>query len=240
MALSNEIAVTYKGGPGISRTAGTLASGKRLLKGGLSMQVAGKVYPVGALTSLALSLPGADANGGILVWSPQHRVRIALTGGTSQTLALTSITFGASTLDISIKLSTDNADAVTTPGTVLAAFIRTHGVLSQLLRVAPRGTGASICAVATITAVPQVTLLGWASKTYGDAASVADQTVEMEFKTGVAQAQANGSDAPTRAMIGGQVTVTDDVMVSAALDPFGLQAELVDVDASGYPYIRVA
>ena len=91
----------------------------------------------------------------------------------------------------------------------------------------------------TVTAVPQVKLLGWSSKTYGDAASVADQPIEMEFKTGVAQAVANGSDAPTRAMVGGQVTVTDDVTVSAAYDPFALQAELVDVTASGYPYIRV-
>lgn len=240
MALTNEISVTYKGGPGISRGASTLAATKRLLKGGLSMRVGGKVYPVGALTALALSLPGADADGGILVWSPQQRVRIALTGGTSQTLGLTSITFGASTVDISIKLGTDNADAVTTTGTALAAFIRTHGVLSQILRVAPRGTGASICAVATVTAVPQVKLLGWASKTYGDTASQADQTIEMEFKTGIAQAVGNGNDAPTRAMVGGLVTVTDDVMVSAAYDPFGLQAELVDVTPSGYPYIRVA
>ena len=239
MALSNEIAVTFKGGPGISRTAATLATGKRLLKGALSMMVAGKVYPVGALTALALSLPGADADGGILVWSPQHRVRIALTGGTSQTLALTSITFGASTIDISIKLTTDGADAVTTTGAELAAFIRNHGLLSQILRVAARGTGASICAVATVTAVPQVKLLGWSSKTYGDAASVADQPIEMEFKTGVAQAVANGSDAPTRAMVGGQVTLTDDVTCAAAFDPFALQAELVDVTASGYPYIRV-
>ena len=239
MALSNEIAVTYKGGPGISRTANTLATAKRVLKGALSMLVAGKVYPVGALTTLALSLPGADADGGILVWSPQHRVRIALTGGTSQTLALTSITFGATYVDISIKLSTDNADAVTTTGTALAAFLRNHGLLSKILRVAARGTGASICAVATITAVPQVTLLGWASKTYGDAASQSDQTIEMEFKTGIAQAAPASGDAPTRAMVGGMVTLTDDVTCAAAYDPFALQAELVDVTTSGYPYIRV-
>ena len=239
MALTNEISVTYKGGPGYSRTASTLASGKRTLKGGLSMLVGGKVYPVGALTALALSLPGADADGGILVWSPQQRVRIALTGGTSQTLGLTSITFGASTVDISIKLGTDNADAVTTTGAALAAFIRTHGLLSQILRVAPRGTGASICAVATVTAVPQVMLLGWAAKTYDNSAGGSDLAVEMEFKTGVAQAAPASGDAPTRAMVGGQVTLTDDVTCAAAYDPFALQAELVDVTASGYPYIRV-
>lgn len=239
MALSNEIAVTFKGGPGISRTAATLATAKRVLKGALSMLVAGKVYPVGSLTALALSLAGADANGGILVWSPQHRVRIALTGGTSQTLALTSITYGASTIDISIKLSTDNADAVTTTGAVLAAFIRNHGLLSQILRVAARGTGASICAVASITAVPQVKLLGWAAKTYDNSAGGSDLAVEMEFKTGVAQAAPASGDAPTRAMVGGQVTLTDDVTCAAAYDPFALQAELVDVTASGYPYIRV-
>lgn len=240
MALTNEISVTYKGGPGISRGASTLAATKRLLKGGLSMRVGSKIYPVGALAALVLTIAGVDANGGITVWSPQHRVRLALTGGTSQTLDLTSITYGASTIDISIVLGTDNANAVTTTANAFCAFVRNHGVLSQLLRVAPTGTGATALATASVTAVPQVKLMGWSGKTYGDAAAQADQPIEMEFKTGIGQAQANGSDAPTRAMIGGLVTVTDDVMVSAAFDPFALQVELVDVDVNGYPYIRVA
>lgn len=121
-------------------------------------------------------------------------MRVSHAGGTSQTLRVISITFGATYVDVAIGLGTDNADAVTTTAAAYVAFWRSHAMLNALSQVLATGDGTGLCATASVTALTFASVLGWASETYDNAAGGSALSVAMSFNQGAARV-ANGSTA---------------------------------------------
>jgi len=237
-AATNEMVVQWKGVAGHSVSAGTLKAGTVVFKGVMAMMIAGVVYNAGDPTSLLTAIAGADANGGLKVWARQSNVRLQIAGGTSKALGVTVTFANAGYIDVVLQQATDGGGLTTSTAAAAAEALRAHGLARRLIRVAYTGTGAGLTATTAATAVPVLRLLGWSSKTYGDAASVADQAIEMEFKTGIALAAA-AADAPTRAQLGSKVRVADNLTVGSVLGPLDPAACLIDVDAQGNPWIKV-
>lgn len=237
-AATNEMVVQWKGTAGHSVSQGTLKAGTVLFKGVMAMMIAGVVYNAGDPTSLLTAIAGADANGGLKVWARQSNVRLQIVGGTSKALGVTVSYANAGYIDVVLQQATDGGGLTTSTAAAAAEALRAHGLARRLIRVAYTGTGAGLTATTTATTVPVLRLLGWSSKTYGDAASVADQAIEMEFKTGIALA-APAADAPTRAQLGSHVRVADNITAGSVLGPLDPSAQLVDVDSGGNPYIKI-
>lgn len=240
MAASNEFSIQWKGSAGPGRGCGTLLAAKKLYKGALAMAVNGVAQPLLSGTSLiakCATVAGADDNGGVILRALRRGVRIVFAGGTSKTLGV-SVSVGANS-DVTVQLGTDNANAVTSTGAEVVNAIRGHAMAAGLLVAQATGTGAGLAAAVAATAVPFIMVLGWASKSYGDAGSGSDQSIEMLFYTGTAMAGPKSSDAPARAAIGGPCWLEDDVTCRATPVAIDLTATLADVDSSGYPYIEV-
>lgn len=223
MALSSDLSpVTFaNGGPtGYRRPAsGTVAAGKVLYLGGINLEIDGVARPAvsgTALEALSGNFAGANDNGGIWVNARRRGVRLTLTGGTSQTLRVVSITRGA-TIDIVIGLDTDNANAVTTTGLALELFLLGHAEISRLLRVKRKGNGSAICAVATQTAVPCVAVLGVPTERFGDAGSGSAQTcpASLAFAVGEMHIATTSGAAP---VAGSVAYLIDDNTISGTAD----------------------
>ena len=242
-AATNEMVVSYKGLPGRSVSASSLATGKKLYKGTLGMHVAGVVQPLlsgASLAALLTTIPGAaaGANAGVTFRPSKVNVRVSHAGGTSQSLRVISSTFGATYVDVAIGLATDNADAVTTTAAAYVAFWRSHAFLNSLSQVLATGDGTGLCATASVTALTFASVLGWSSDTYDNAAGGSPLPVAMSFNQGAARV-ANGTPAVTAAMIGSQVALTDDITVDAAIGALDFTGLLVDVDSQGAVYVQV-
>ena len=242
MPAANEMIIEFQGAPRRTVAMPTLAAGLKVWKGSLCMHLGGVVRPVVAgatLAALLTTIPGADANGGITLRAVRPGVTVALSGGTSTSLGLTSITFGANTVAIVIQLAADNAAAITTTANALVAFIRSHAFLNGLFVCQATGTGAGLCAAASTTAITFGAVVGWAADTYGDAASQANQSIAMSFAQGAARV-AVGSPAPTAAALGGPVGLNDDLgTVDLTPGPLDFTAILSNIDSRGAVYVAV-
>ena len=243
MAASNEMIIEYQGQPRRTAAARTLAAGKKLFRGAIGMHVAGVAQPLvsgSALAALLTTVPGAaaGANAGVTFRPLRSNLRVSHAGGTSQSLRVISITYGATYTDIAIGLATDNADAVTTTAAAYVAFWRSHGLLSALSLVKATGDGTGLCATASVTALVFAGVLGWSDGTYDNAAGGSDLAVPMMFHQGCARV-APGSPAVTSAMLGAQVGLYDDITATAAPGPLDFTAELTNVDSRGAVYARI-
>lgn len=228
MALSADAPSTNYANGGIKGSrrpaSGTYAAGKVAFLGGINMAVDGVGQPVvsgASMRALCYLLPGADANGGVYLSARRRAVRIRTLGGQSKTLGVDSISFGA-TLDITIQLGTDNSSVVTTTGNALVGLILGHGMLSELLRCQPQGTGASISTVAAMTAVPCIALLGVPSERFGDAASNAAQTLPAELCFHVGDFGIPGATG-SLPVVGSVGYLVDDNTLSATADSLSIQ-----------------
>ena len=240
MAASNEYSIQWKGSAGPGRSCGTLLQAKKVLKGALAMAVNGVAQPLlsgSNLIAKCLTVAGADADGGVVLRALRRGVRIVFAGGQSKSLGV-SVAVGANT-DVTVQLATDNASAVTSTAADVVGAIRGHAMANSLLVAQATGTGAGLAAAVAATAVPFIMVLGWASKSYGDAGSGSDQSIEMLFYTGTAQLAPKANDAPVRAGIGGPCWLEDDITCRATPVAIDLTATLADVDSAGYPYIEV-
>ena len=189
MAAANEMIIEFQGTPRRTAAARTLAAGKKLFRGAIGMHVAGVAQPLvsgSALAALLTTVPGAaaGANAGVTFRPLRSNLRVSHAGGTSQSLRVISITYGATYTDIAIGLATDNADAVTTTAAAYVAFWRSHGLLSALSLVKATGDGTGLCATASVTALVYAGVLGWADSTYDNAAGGSDLAVPMMFLNG--------------------------------------------------------
>lgn len=242
MPATNEMITEFQGQPRRTVAMGTLASALKSWKGSLGIHLGGVVRPLVAgatLAALLTTIPGADANGGVTLRALRPGVTVALSGGTSTSLGLTSITFGANTVAVVIQLAADNAAAITTTAAALVAFIRSHAFLNQILLCQATGTGAGLCAAASTTAITFGAVLGWAEGTYGDPAAQSNQTVPMLFQQGAARVSV-GSPAPTAAAMGGPVGLGDDLgAVTLAPGPLDFTATLSNIDSRGAVYVAV-
>lgn len=206
--------------------------------GGVNMHVNGVARPIlsgTALAAVCTAFNGADANGGIYARALAPGVTLALAGGTSKTLAVTSITEGE-TIAIVIQLGTDGADAVTTTGAVLANFIKGHARLRELIRAEMQGTGASICAIASATAVAHIGMLGVAPRRRDNADNVSALTLHPAdaYEVGTFAMLATGT-APT--LRDGWVSISDDQTIAKATDNLDFQAPLVHIAGTARYFI---
>jgi len=221
-------------------TSDNFAASKTAYVGGVMMAVDGVARPLlsgSSLAALCLACDGADANGGIYVRALVPGVTLTLNGGTDQTLALTSITEGA-TIAIVIQLATTGT-TVTTTGLVLSNFIRSHARLNELIQAEQQGTGASICAAKTATAVPHIEVLGECPERLETVVAAAAMTLRpgVVFNVGPYGMLPLSGSVPTKT--GAMVSLVNDVEISKATDRLDFHAPLVAIE-SGLYYVDLA
>lgn len=236
---TNEMISKWDGFPVRTTHAKTLAAGQRVLKGTLGFMVGGEVYRASTfsttpLSAAILTIPGADADGGIRLYATQANVRyIQITGGANLKLGV-SVSFAPSTVDITVQLATDaGGNSATNAQGVMNAIVG-HGIASKYLKVGYTGTGSGIAlALASYTALKHVCLLGVAEDTYDNLAGVSSVALDMRFTKGIVDLAGLASDAPTAAMIDSQVSIVDDITVRATVNPLDMTVRLADVEVDG-------
>ncbi len=208
-------------------------------RGTLAMNVNGQVFAMDKVANALLftTIPGADANGGVTLWSRQQNIFYTQLGGVSKTLSV-SVTYPGPS--IIVQLGTDGGGLVTSTAAQVVQAILAHAVASQLLHPAFTNTGAGLAAAATATPVTQYTLLGIAEETYDNSTGAANLIQEMRFKQGIVRLAGLATDPVTYAMVGGQVALVDNVTVQGSLSSNSYNLKLVDVETSGAIFVDLA
>lgn len=217
-------------------SSNNFAASKTAYIGGVQMAVDGVARPLLSgtdLKALCLDCAGADANGGIHARALVPSVTLQLADGTSKTLAVTSVTEGA-TIAVLVQLGTDGGGNVTTTGAELADFLKGHARVRELLRVEMQGTGASICAVKAATAVPHIEVLGAAEERLETVVSGAAMTLRPSvcFSVGKYGMLALSGSEPTKT--DAMVSLVNDAEISKATDNLDFMAPLDAVDGAFY------
>lgn len=145
---------------------GTLQALTTIAQGELCMLVSGDVKSLDDPTPYCLTLSGVDANGNIAIYASMSNVQVGIIDpmANDQPL-LVSVTYGA-TLDITVSQSTDSMGALTGTANEICAAVRAHPLAAQIVQLAPTGTGASVTSAVALTAVPKITILGFAQADY--------------------------------------------------------------------------
>lgn len=197
-----------------------LAIGKKLWLGAVAMAVDGIARPVVSGTdmlALCLKVDGADANGGVYFRARDASVRVIVSGGTSKTLGVTKVDYGATT-DVWLQLGTDNAAAVTSTALEACAAIRAHAEANRLLACKHQGTGAGLAGTTSAAAVPHIAMLGVTQQVLdnADGAAVLQLLPSHEFKIGVYGMLGS-------ATVNGIAWILDDQTVTGTDDPIAFR-----------------
>lgn len=230
MAATNEITNLYQG-LGIKELhLSSIGQSQKIYKGTLAIAVNGVAYVAGSHTAQYLPVPGADANGALLVWSPQANVRYSqVTGGNNKTLGVSVVT-SSTFVDVVVQLATDGAGVSTSTAQAVVGAVMSHGFASYLVRPIAQGTGSGIASAFTAALVPVACVAGVALDTYDNAAVAAVVEMPMVFHRGGGIMLAGlSSDAPSSAMIGSRVAIVDNVTVKATIGFGDLTVILRDI-----------
>lgn len=236
--LTTEVVTLFDGPPGTSVHVNSLGAGQRVFKGSFPMIVNGVLYRGGAVPSAGLlAVAGADANGGLNVFSNQANVRYSqVTGGANKTLGV-SVTFAASTIDVIVQLATDGGGAATSTAAAVMGAVLGNALSSKFLKIGYTGTGAGVAAAFAAAVVPVVTLCGTAMNTYDNLAGVSALSLPMVMQRGTIAVAPLASDPPTSLMIGSQVAFADDISVKATVGPLDLTVTLSDILPDGTVFV---
>lgn len=200
--------------------ASSVKAAKVLYLGGVAMEVDGVAEPVlsgSSLVAVCTTIAGADANGGVVLRARKRGVTVQFAGGTSKTLGVTSITYGA-TIAILIQQGTDGTPVVTNTAEQMCNLIRGHAELNKLLACKATGTGAGLTATAAATAIKHLSILGVPTERYtAPAGAVLDLRSSDVFDIGcLAMAGASGA-VPT--VLNSLAYLVDDAQVKSTADP---------------------
>jgi len=227
------------------RTSGRLGATTTINPGDCCMLIDGVAYPAksaaalgGLLLTLGSTIPGADANGGILLYSNRPATKVQLLDGTSKSLGLDSVVYGAGELDVKIQLATDGGGAITSNALALAAFINSHALLRGTfgIHAAATGTGLGLSTVAALTAISLVGLAGWSRGAYVNATgAIVDR--EMAFDVGVNVMAVSGTI--TRAQVPGRVGIVNATQIRPITGLLDLDVLLTNVAADGTAYVQI-
>ena len=236
--LTNEVTSLFDGPPSTSIHPRTLAAGQRVFRGALGMFIAGKVYRAGPVpTALCLNVPGADANGGVVLYSQQANVRYSqITGGANKVFGVT-VSYLASSVEVIVQLATDAGGVSTSTAATVIGGIAAHPVAGGFLRATVTGTGLGLAIAAVAAFVPVVSLCGVSTNTYDNSAGVADLSVAMLFQRGVMAVAPLSTDSPTIAMVGSDVAIVDDNTVKATVGRMDLTVKLSDILSDGTVFV---
>lgn len=236
--LTTEVVTLFDGPPGTSVHVNSLGTGQKVFKGSFPMIVNGTLYRGGPVPSAGLlAVAGADANGGLNLFSNQANVRYSqITGGANKTLGV-SVTFGASVVDVIVQLATDGGGAATSTAQAVMNAVLGNALASKFLKINYTGTGAGVAAAFAASFVPVVTLCGTAMNTYDNAAGVAAISIPMVMQRGTIAVAPLATDPPTAAMIGSQVAFADDISVKATVGPLDLTVTLSDILPDGTVFV---
>lgn len=236
--LTTEVVTLFDGPPGTSVHANSLGAGQKVFKGSFPMLVNGVVYRGGAVPSAGLlAVAGADANGGLNVFSHQPNVRYSqITGGANKTLGV-SVVFAASTIDIIVQLATDGGGASTSTAAIVMNAVLTHALAAKYLQLNYTGNGTGLAAAFAAALVPVVNLIGISTNTYDNSAGVAALSIPMVMQRGTIAVAPLASDPPTAAMIGSKVAFADDITVKATVGPLDLSVTLSDILPDGTVFV---
>jgi len=240
MSATNEYVGQWAPLPQYAVHASVLKAANKVYRGTLAIQINGIVYNMDQnLTSYYLTVPGADANGGVVLWSKQDNVRYRqVSGGANKKEAL-SVVFGSSTIDVTMQLETDGMGVVTSTGLSVATFLLSNAFAQKYFQFSYTGTGLGLAAISSFTLVPQAFLLGLSETTYDNAAGVVDLVEPMRFYRGAMRLGNLSTDPVTSAMIGSQVSIVDCNTVKATLDPLSQRGTLLDIDLNGAVYVSI-
>lgn len=228
----------------------TLAAGKVIYKGVLGFSVDGKAYDTDSVLNavgnpLYLTVAGADANGGVIVWSKQQNVRYVQIGSAgTQALSVSMVTnVVLHTIDITVLIGTNMGTVTSTANDVVAALLA-HAGISSILRFGATGTGLGLVAASPgvtpqFQHVPQIFLLGVAQNTYDNSASMTDLVDEFRFTQGICRLASLPTDPITPAMKGGLVGIADNITVKGTPTSLDYTAKLIDVATSGAIYVNI-
>lgn len=231
--------------PPRTRTAGTLGASETIAVGALAMAVNGSAYTArsstalaGLLATLSSQVPGADANGAVILCSHgRSKITVQFLGGQSKTLGLDAVVYGGGGLEVRIQLATDGSSVVTSTSAAVAAFMNNHTLLRSFgLRAAPSGNGTGLAAASSAIAIAVVQLLGFARSTYVNGAGIA-ASLEMTFDLG---AQVLTGSLVERANVPALVRVVNGTTVSSVFaGELDLHVRAVDVPAENRVLIVV-
>lgn len=240
MATTNEMTTVFQGLEIKEVHLSSIGQSQKILKGTLAISVGGVAYVAGNHTSQYLQVPGADANGALLVWTPQANVRYSqITGGINRTLGV-SVVYSASVVDVIVQLATDGAAASTSTAQDVVNAIMAHGTASTLVRPIAQGTGLGLAGALVAALVPVVFVAGVAMNTYDNASVAAVTGISMVFHRG-GGIMLNGlsADAPTSAMISSRMAIVDNITVRATVGFADLTVVLRDITPEGKTFFEV-
>lgn len=240
MATTNEMTTAFQGLEIKEVHLSSIGTSQKILKGTLAVSVNGVAYVAGNHTSQYLQVPGADANGALLVWTPQANVRYSqITGGINRSLGV-SVVYSASVIDVIVQLATDGAGVSTSTAQAVVNAIMAHASASYLVRAIAQGTGLGLASAFTAVLMPVVFVAGISLNTYDNASVAAVTGVPMVFHRGGGIMLAGlSADAPTSAMIGSRMAIVDNITVRATVGFADLTVVLRDITPEGKTFFEI-
>lgn len=239
---TNDLVAQFNGQPGPSRREISLGPNQEIKLGTIAVLGDGSVYrasspTVAPLSSFLLTVPGADANGGVQLYATQGNVRyIQIAGGANRALGV-SVAYTTSTVDVTVQLATDAGSASTSTAQAVVNAVTGHAVSGKFIKAGYTGTGLGItAALATLTSLKQICVIGISSGTYSNLSNPVAINTRMAFYSGEARVATLASDAPTRTMRGSLVAIVDDSTVKATVGPLDLTVRIADFEEDGTPY----
>lgn len=241
MATTNEITTVFNSLNKRDVHLYSIGAGQKIFKGSIGVSVNGTVYVPGNQFAQYLSVPGADANGGLLAWTPQARVRYSqLTGGINKTLGV-SVVYSANFIDVIVQLDTDGAGVSTSTANSVVTAVASHGSAAGLVKLIAQGTGLGLASAFAATSVPVVFIAGVALNTYDNSASsAAISTFNMVYHKGDSiQLAGLSADSPTSAMIGSKMALVDNITIRATVGFGDLTVILSDIKPDNKMFFEI-
>lgn len=222
----------YQGFPTRQMRASQFAASKIAWIGSLCMAVDDVAMPIlggSLLAAQCTTIPGADADGGVVLRAREAGVTVQFAAGNSKTLGVTSISYGATTA-VLIQQGTNGGGTVTNTAEEMCNLIRGNAELNRLLVCESSGTGASITATAVATAIKHVRLLGLPERRIDNSAvgSAVDLLPSIVFHQGAWGM--DGSTPPT--LVGDTAYILDDSTVTKTSDGLNFRVPVVAIDGS--------
>jgi len=229
MSASNEFISYWDPLPVRTVHPQVLAPLNRVYKGTLATQIDGLVYNLDQdLTPLFRTVPGADANGGIVLWTTQANVFYSQSKAASSVLGL-KIVYATNQININVTLAADGGAVVTSTANDVAELIWGHATASKYLHANFTGTGLGLAAAFVSAHVPEQVLLGLAEETYDNATNASALVAPMRFKQGVCAIGQYGLDPVTISNIGSDVAIADCNTIKATVGPLDYPVKLIDI-----------
>lgn len=217
--------------------AGTLATGKKLFIGALTLSVDGVAQPVvsgAAMTALCSAFGAGDSQ--VIVSARRGPVRFSMVDPLGNSKPLGIVIVPGNPIDVVVNLATNGGGTVTSTSSDVVQAIRAHSQANHYLRAKHGGNGTGVVVPLAATLAKVIQLEGVCYREIDNLAGVAPLQLMPDdvFHLGKFGVLPLGGAAPKVDQWG---FLADDQTVAVGSDPLALAVKVLHVDVQGLYFV---